>query len=216
LFKQFSELFTSVKKLLSSSIQIGTELSKGCDFTILGQFKFKGTGDLFHSFDLGGRSDTRYRKTDINGWTNTLVEEFGFEENLAISNRDHISWNVGGHITSLCFNDWKSSERSISVVFVHLSCTFKQTGVKIEDITWVSFTTWGASEKQRHLTVSDGLLGKIVVDNETVHSVITEVFANSAARIWSEELQWSSVGGSGGNNNGVFKCVTLSEKSNDV
>jgi hypothetical protein len=88
--------------------------------------------------------------------------------------------------------------------------------VKIEDITWVSFTTWGTSEKQRHLTVSDGLLGKIVVDNETVHSVITEVFANSAARIWSEELQWSSVGGSGGNNNGVFKCVTLSEKSNDV
>jgi hypothetical protein len=130
---------------LSSSIKIGTELSEGCDFTILGQFKFKGTGDLFHSLNLSGRSDTRYRKTDINGWTNTLVEEFGFEENLTVSNGDHICWNVGRHITSLSLDNREGGKGAGTVVLVHLGCTFKQTRVKIEDITWVSFSSWGSS-----------------------------------------------------------------------
>ena len=85
LLQQFSQFLTSVKELLCSGVQIRTELSEGSDFTILGELKFQGTGDLFHSFDLSGRTDTRYRKTDINGWTNTLVEKFGFKENLAIS-----------------------------------------------------------------------------------------------------------------------------------
>jgi ATP-dependent Clp protease ATP-binding subunit ClpA len=67
------------------------------------------------------------------------------------------------------------------VVLVHLGGTLEKTRVEIEDITGVSLTTWGTSEKQGHLTVSDSLLGEIVIDDETVHAVVTEVLTDSAA-----------------------------------
>jgi len=56
LLEQFSKLFTSVKKLLGSGIEIGTELSESGNLTILSQFEFERTGKHFHSLDLGGRS----------------------------------------------------------------------------------------------------------------------------------------------------------------
>jgi hypothetical protein len=102
------------------------------------------------------------------------------------------------------------------VVLVHFGCTLKETRVKIEDITGVSLTTWGTSEQQGHLTVSDGLLGEIVVDNETVHAVVTEVLTNSAARVGSQELERCGIGSGGSNNNSVFKCIALAEESDDV
>ena len=60
------------------------------------------------------------------------------------------------------------------------------------------------------------MFGKIVVDDKTVHAVVTEVLADSAARIWSEELQGSSIRGGSSNNDGVLEGVTFSEESHDV
>jgi hypothetical protein len=57
--------------------------------------------------------------------------------------------------------------------------------VEIEDITWEGFTTGWASEQQRHLTVSNGLLGKIVVDDEGMLAIVTEVLTNSASGVGS-------------------------------
>ena len=77
------------------------------------------------------------------------------------------------------------------MVLVHLSCTLEKTRVKIEDISWVSLTTWWSSEKERHLSVSNGLLGEIVIDDKGVLGVVTEVLSNSTSRVWSQELEWS-------------------------
>lgn len=49
LFQKFLETFTTVESLFGSCVEIGSELSEGCDFTVLGQKQFQGTGDLFHS-----------------------------------------------------------------------------------------------------------------------------------------------------------------------
>merc|ERR1712195_204981 len=51
----------------------------------------------------------------------------------------------------------------------------------------ISLTTWGTSKEERHLTVSDGLLGQIVVDDKAVHAVVTEVLANSTAGVRGQE-----------------------------
>jgi hypothetical protein len=88
--------------------------------------------------------------------------------------------------------------------------------VKIEDITGVSLTTWGTSEEEGHLTVSDGLLGEIVVDDKSVHTVVTEVLTNSAARVRGQELEGSGIGGSSSNNDGVLKGLALTEETHDV
>jgi len=61
-------------------------LGEGSDFSVLGKLKLKGTSDLLHGFDLGSRSDSGHRETDVNSWSDTFIEEFSFQENLSISN----------------------------------------------------------------------------------------------------------------------------------
>ena len=85
LLEEFSELFASVEELLRGSIQIGTELGEGGDLSILGKLELEGTGKLLHSLDLGGGADTGYGKTDVNGGSDTLMEQLGLQEDLAVS-----------------------------------------------------------------------------------------------------------------------------------
>ena len=56
---------------------------------------------LLHGTGLGSRTDTGHRETDVDGWSDTLVEQFSFQENLTVSNRDDVGWNISRHITSL-------------------------------------------------------------------------------------------------------------------
>ena len=90
LLEHLSEFFSSVQKLLGSGIKIRSELSEGGDLSVLGELKFHGTGDLLHGLNLGSRSDSGYGKTDINGWSDTSVEELSFQEDLSISNGDNV------------------------------------------------------------------------------------------------------------------------------
>lgn len=54
-----------------------------------------------------------------------------------------------------------------------------------------------------YLTVGNSLLGQIVVDDEGVLAVVTEELSHGAARVGSQVLQGSGVGGGGGHNDGV-------------
>jgi hypothetical protein len=65
--------------------------------------------------------------------------------------------------------------------------------VEIEDITWVSLSAGGSSQEERHLSVSDGLLGQIVIDDQAVLSVVSEVLTDGAAGVRSQELERSSL-----------------------
>ena len=61
--------------------------------------------------------------------------------------------------------------------FVHLGCTLEQTGVEIENVTRVGLTTRGTTQKKGHLTVSYGLFGQIVVDDQCMFAVVSEIFS---------------------------------------
>ena len=65
--------------------------------------------------------------------------------------------------------------------------------MEIEDITGVGLSAGGSSQKERHLSVGDGLLGEIVVDDEAVLAVVSEVLTNSAAGVGSQELEGSGL-----------------------
>ena len=133
LLKELGKTFTTVESLLGGSIQIGTELGEGSNFTVLGQEELKRTSDLLHSLELSGGTDTGDGQTDVNGRTDTLVEEFGFQENLAVGNRNDVGWNIGRDVTTLGLNDWEGSERATLVVVVELGSTFKETRVEVEN-----------------------------------------------------------------------------------
>ena len=216
LLEQLSELLTSVEELLGGGVKIGTELGEGSNLSVLSQLELHGTSDLLHGLDLGSGADTGHGETDVNCGSDTLVEQFSLQEDLAVSNGNHVSGNICGHITSLGLNDWEGSEGTTTVVLVHLGGTLEETGMEIEHITGVSLTTWGTSQKEGHLTVSDGLLGQIVVDDKAVHAVVTEVLANSAAGVRGQELEGSGIGSSGSNDDGVLEGITISKEAHDV
>ena len=75
--------------------------------------------------------------------------------------------DVGGHITTLGLNDGERGERASTEGVVHLGGTLEETRVEVEDVTGVGLTTGGTTEEQGHLAVSDGLLGQVVVDDES-------------------------------------------------
>jgi hypothetical protein len=81
--------------------------------------------------------------------------------------------------------------------------------VEVENVTGVSLTTGGTTKQEGHLTVSNGLLGQVIVDDDGVAAVVTEPFTHSTASERSNVLQRSGLGGSGSNNDGVLQGVVL-------
>ena len=61
--------------------------------------------------------------------------------------------------------------------------------MEVEDITWVSLTTGWSSEEEGHLSVGNSLLGEIVVDDEGVLAVVSEVLTDGASGVWGQELE---------------------------
>ena len=76
--------------------------------------------------------------------------------------------------------------------------------MQVEHITGVGLTTGGTTQQQRHLTVGHSLLGQIVIDDQGVLSLVAEIFTHGAARVGSQVLQGSGIGGGGRDNDGVI------------
>jgi hypothetical protein len=83
--------------------------------------------------------------------------------------------------------------------------------VEVENITGVSLTSGGTTEQKRHLTVGNGLLGQIVVDDQGVAAVVTEPLTNGGTGEGSDVLERGGLRGSGGNNNRVLHRVVFLE-----
>jgi hypothetical protein len=178
LLEELSQTLTTGESLPGSSIQIGTELGEGGDLTVLGQEKLQGTGDLLHGLDLGSGTDTGDGQTDVNGGTDTLVEQLSLQEDLAVGDGNDIGGNVSRNVTTLGLNDGQGSEGTATELVVHLGSTLEKTRVEVENVTGVGLTTGGTTEKQRHLAVGNGLLCQIIVDDQSVLSVVTEELAD--------------------------------------
>lgn len=110
LLEELSQTLTTVEGLLGGSIQIGTELGESSDLTVLSQEELERTSDLLHGLELGSGSDTGDGKTDVNGGTDTLVEELSLQEDLTVGDGNDVGGNVSGHITTLGLNDGKGSQ----------------------------------------------------------------------------------------------------------
>ena len=78
----------------------------------------------------------------------------------------HVGRDVGRHITTLGLDDGKRGEGASAELVVHLGGALEETRVEVEDVTRVGLTTGGTTKEEGHLTVSNGLLGQIIVDDE--------------------------------------------------
>jgi hypothetical protein len=75
--------------------------------------------------------------------------------------------------------------------------------VKIKDISGIGFSSRGSSQKKGHLSISDSLFRKIIIDDQTVSSGISEIFSNGTGGIRGQELKRGSFRSSSSKNDGI-------------
>lgn len=92
----------------------------------------------------------------------------------------------------------------------------EETRVEVEDVTGVGLTTRGTAEQQGHLTVSDGLLGQVVIHNQRVLAVVTEVLAHGGTSVGGEVLEGGGIGGGGRHNDGVLQGICRDERVGEM
>ena len=158
LLEDLSEAGATLEDVLGGGVEVRAKLGESSHLTVLGELEFEGTSHLLHAWELGSGSDTGDRETDVEGRADTLVEELSLEEDLSVSDGNHIGGNVGRHISSLGLNDGESGEGASAHSEGHLCGTLEETRVEVKDISGEGLTTWGAPEEERHLAVGHRLL----------------------------------------------------------
>ena len=75
--------------------------------------------------------------------------------------------------------------------------------MEIKDIAGERFASGRAPQQQRKLTISHGVLRKIVVNQQRMAAILADILAHGAAAIRGNVLQWRGFGGRGGYHGGV-------------
>ncbi len=179
--------------------------------------------------DLGLRCRThaRHRDTGVDGGADAGVEQVGFQEDLAVGDRDHVGRHEGRHVTGLGLDDGQCGQRAglaldftlgegFDVVGIHAGCTLKQTAVEIEHVAGVGFAARRTAQQQRNLAVGHGLLGQVVVNDQRILAAVAEVLAHRAARIGRHVLHGSRFRGAGSHDDGVFHRAGLFQRAHHV
>src|SRR5690606_18440869 len=132
-----------------------------------------------------------------------------------------------GHVAGLRFNNRQRSQRTglaldlavgeaLDPLLVYARGALEQAGVQIEHVTGIGFAARRAAQQQRHLTIGPGLLGQVVVNDESVLTAVAEVFAHRAARVRRDVLHRGGFGGGSGHDDGVFHRAVLFQLAHHV
>ena len=71
-----------------------------------------------------------------------LQEKFVLQEDLTVSDRDDVGWDVVGDITGLGLNDWEGGQGTGAEVVRDLGGTLQETGVEVENVTGVGLKSF--------------------------------------------------------------------------
>ena len=104
----------------------------------------------------------------------------------------------------------------LDVLFGHAGSALEQTGVQVEHVAGIGFTTRRTTQQQGNLTVGPGLLGQIVIDDQGVLTAVAEVLAHRATGVRSDVLHRGGLGGGRGDDDGVFHRAVFFELAHHV
>ncbi len=90
------------------------------------------------------------------------------------------------------------------VVVDHLGGALEQAAVQVEYVTGIGLTTGRTTQQQRYLTISHGLFGQIIVDDQCRATGIAEEFADGSTGKRCVELQRSRIGSGGRHDDGII------------
>src|SRR5690606_23846288 len=138
------------------------------------------------------------------------------EEDLAVGDRDHVGRNKRRNDVTLSFDNRQRCQRTCTHFVGKLRSALEKTGGKVEHVAWTSCTARRTTKQKRHLTISDSQLGKVIVTDQRVLAVVTEIFAHSSASERCQILHRSRVGGGRSNNDRVLQSAALFEDFHEL
>ncbi len=90
--------------------------------------------------------------------------------------------------------------------------------MQVKHVTRIGFSSGRSAEQQRHRSISHRMLGKIVINDQDILSLIHKVLRHRAPRIGSDILQRRHITGGRGNHDGILHgfsfCQRLHQLSN--
>src|SRR5579864_4509835 len=174
LLQQFDQALTAIQLRLRGFVEVAAELRECRQLAVLCQFQLQGPGNLTHGFNLGATADAAYRQTHVDRRPHALVEQVGFQIDLAVRDGNDVRWNVSGNVARLGFDDGQCGQRTDAVLVAQFGCTLEQARVEIENVSGIGFASWRTPQKQRDLAVRRSMLREIVVDDQRVTLGIAE------------------------------------------
>ena len=97
---------------LRRGVQVGAEGGERLQLAVLRQVQPQRAGDLLHRLDLRGATDAGHRDADVDGRPDTLVEQVGLQEALAVGDRDDVGRDVGRDVVGLGLDDRQAGHRA--------------------------------------------------------------------------------------------------------
>src|SRR5690606_23078929 len=104
--------------------------------------------------------------------THPGVEQVVLQEDLPIGNGNHVGRNIGGYVPGLGFDDRQGGHAATTPFIAHLRGPLQKAGVKVEYVAGIGFTARGATQQQGKLTVGDGVLGKVIKNDQDVLATV--------------------------------------------
>src|ERR1700728_2107935 len=129
LLQQLRQTRSAVELVLRYLVEVRTELCEGRQLAVLCKVQLQRRTYLLGRLDRRRKSYARDRQAHVDRRTNTGVEQVGFEEDLSVSNGDHIGRNVSRHVARLRLDDRQRRQRTATQLLGHLRRALEQTRV---------------------------------------------------------------------------------------
>jgi len=96
---------------------------------------------------------------------------------------DNIGGDVSRHVAGLDFNDRQGGKRTTTELCGELGSALQKSGVQVEHVARIGFTSGGTAQDEGNLAVGPGVLGKVVIYYQGVLALLHEFFTYSTACI---------------------------------
>src|ERR1035438_5152794 len=212
LLENLHQVFAAVELIDRRLVEIRAELREGRQRAVLRQVQTHAAGDGFHGLGLRVAAHAADRDAYVDGRADIGVEQIGFEEDLAVGDRNDVGGNVRRNVAGLRLDEGQGGERTAAVFVVQLGGALQQAAMQIENVAGVGFAPGRAAEQQRDFAVRRGVLGEIVVNAQRVLFVVAEILAHGATGEGRQVLHGRGVGGRCRDHDGVFHGATVFER----
>ena len=158
LTQQTHKALTVGELTLCGLVEVAGELGEDFHFAVLGKVQTDAARCLFHGLCLGIAADTGNRKTDVNSRTLAGEEQVALKEDLTVCDGNNVRRDVSGNVARLRFNNRQCRHAAAAECIGKMRRALQQTGMQVENVTRIRFTTRGTLQKQAQCTVRNGVL----------------------------------------------------------